>query len=215
MDITKFGQAKTGGDSALSLGICDPCGKIAACEDSLQIGNAINVSSFVYQDSMGVNHTIAIAPTATGAENVRAAIARELAAFEDSVFVQYDAGTPNFTIRHIGQGKIISVGAVTAVTRKCNLATRCDNKIAIADSIQNVTRNGTIENLAAPLVYGTATAAQVKTELESILTSEIITVTDDATNGQWVINIHASANNKYKINGIALTVCNCRNVFVP
>lgn len=222
MNITEYGQLKANVNADDSFVAVPSCSSFstAGCQDkgSATLGNTVRVTGFTFD---GVVTTLGTSILVTDPQAIQEAIEAVIAEKEINVYVRVEYTGGKLYVTHRGQKTLSAVtyntpGTIT-LTRTCTTASYCDFvATAVPEGLVSLEVDGVSEDFD-PGTY--TTAAQFKTELETLLTAvglayDSVTVVDGTAANTYDVTISAPKNTVIKTNtGVYFQEQNCALIF--
>lgn len=214
-----------GANQPVLSGETECCDDAVTCQDSVTIADSAAVQGIVYTTAKGEEVAITFPATATNLDAVVAAVTAALLPYEVNVFVWGVNSSTNFILYHQGQGTLESVtigGSPTAATRLCEVHLRCDYTATLdgtTAAATGITVDGTTEEFAADIIYGTTSASTAQTLIQGELDDlaldggATVTVVDNTEESVFEITISAWQGHEISIGDTTFSESNCQQVF--
>jgi len=200
------------------------CDDATTCMDAVTITDIAVVQGIVLTLVNGTSVPITFPATATGRVAVVAAVQAAMLPYEQGIIVYSTivvAGT-SYSLRHEGQTLLASVtigGSPSATARTCTTKLRCTYAASINGSTTAIVVNGTSRAFSAALVYGTDTAANAITKIQTAVNlaslpgGAVVTVIDNTVALRFDVKISSRQGNTFSIGVVSFQESACILVF--
>lgn len=201
---------------------CDNCPPRTVCQYSTAAMETINATAVVIKDDEGNDVTYNFDQAATTRTALREALLEALheAGYdEDGADGIILSGASNATILEVvGEAVLVSItnaGSPVNFAVTCERAVVCTYELAITDAGE-ITYEGDSSSLGN-LEYGTDSAGDLQTALDTAVGSEVqsVTVTDDEPNSRWIVTIKDFRGKSISIDGASFAEYDCKAEWIP
>ena len=188
----------------------EDCGiRANSCEDAgtQSLADTINVTGIVYNGTTYEFPAINVEQP----EDIKVAIGAILNKYEVDPYISVDYSGGSLVVKHIGEGTLATVitsGTNITLSRECNAGVECVYSFEFVGAL-NI--NGTDASESPWAIGDAGAAAEIKTDVETLIPDSVATVTVGDT--LFRVDVIAPGGVEIQANGEGVAAYNCKEVF--